>query len=300
MPSDFSDLIPVGVASDLVAAITTQSVALTLGRRQPMPTGVEIVPVVESQPTAEFVAAGGRKPASKIEWTAEHLRAEEVATTLSIPDSFLDDAGYPVWNAVRPSVASGIAKAIDEAVLYGVGAPPSFPTGGVAALAGAALSGGDALSALDAAFAKVEGQGLPVTGIAAGVQIATALRQAYRAAAALPSVTPEQTVYGVPVAVTPIWDSSKGDALVGDWQLLLVGVRTDLRFETSTDGVLLDADGQIITSAFQDDVTLLRAFMRIGCVIGRPVAPDGSGPVDPFAFASWTAATPGAASKTKS
>ncbi len=36
------------------------------------------------------------------------------------------------------------------------------------------------------------------------------------------------------------WDPTKGEALVGDWTQILVGVREDITYELSTDGVLVD------------------------------------------------------------
>ena len=44
-------------------------------------------------------------------------------------------------------------------MLYGVGAPASYPTGGIAALAGAAQSGTDALEAIDKAAGAIEATG---------------------------------------------------------------------------------------------------------------------------------------------
>jgi hypothetical protein len=100
-------------------------------------------------------------------------------------------------------------------VLYGTGAPASYPAGGIAALAGAAQTGADALTAIDAAASQVEASGLIPNGIAAGAAIGSALRKAYRDVMAPPSTTPEPNVYGMPVVRTarrqvcalPPWDT---------------------------------------------------------------------------------------------
>jgi hypothetical protein len=99
----------------------------------------------------------------------------------------------------------------------------------------------------------------------------------------------------MPVERSAVWDNTHGDALVGDWSKLLVGVREDIRFEMSTEGILQDDTGAIVVNAFQDDVTLLRAFMRVGIAIGKPIQPDGSGATVPFEFTDWTS---GAAART--
>jgi hypothetical protein len=68
----------------------------------------------------------------------------------------------------------------------------------------------------------------------------------------------------------------------------LVGVREDIKVEISHDGVLVNPAGDIVVAAFQDDQTLVRAHARLGVVVGKPVQPDGTGVVQPFATADWT------------
>ena len=112
---------------------------------------------------------------------------------------------------------------------------------------------------------------------------------------------PSYTFYGVDVATTPVWDSALGcDAIVGAWDTaLVVGVRQDVTFETSTDGVLVDDTGKITHSGFQDDLTLLRAYIRVGVVLGTPVKADNSGPTKPFQSAKWVGVTTAGARSSK-
>ena len=81
----------------------------------------------------------------------------------------------------------------------------------------------------------------------------------------------------MPVAVTSPWDSTKGDAIVGDWSHLVIGVREDINFDLSNDGVLANPAGDIQVSAFQDDMTLVRVVFRAGCVLAKPLQADGPG-----------------------
>ena len=178
---------------------------------------------------------------------------------------------------------------LDGAILWGTNAPPGFPAGGIAAAAGTAETGTDALTAIDKALTVIETDGLVPNGIASSAAIGAALRQAYKQVAALPGEAPSQQVYGIPVAVTSPWDSSKGDAIVGDWSQLLIGVREDINFDISNDGVLADPDGVIQISAFQDDQTLIRVVFRAGCVLAKPLQADGTGQAKAFALADWTA-----------
>jgi hypothetical protein len=256
-----------------------------------MPQGVMNVPVVSVAPTAEFVGMGARKPLATIEWTAEVLAPQEIAALVAIPDAFLLDAGFPVWESVRAEVSSAIAYALDAAVLYGTNAPASYPAGGIAALAGAPQTGADAHAAIDAAATVIETSGLIPDGIAAGAAIGSALRAAYREVGALPSAVPQPTIYGMPVVRTAAWDDTKGDALVGAWDsALVVGIREDLTFDISQDATLTDGAGKVVLSAFESDMSVLRVYVRVAVAIARRVAPGG-GLVVPFSFAKWTGGT---------
>ena len=107
------------------------------------------VPLVSVVPQAEFVASGGRKPMTTIEWSAEKLIPQEIAAVAFIPDDFLDDAGFPAWESVRDEIAGAIGGTLDKAVLFG-GGPATFPPNGIVG-AGAALIGTDTLDAIDGA-----------------------------------------------------------------------------------------------------------------------------------------------------
>jgi HK97 family phage major capsid protein len=281
----YENLIPRTMAREMIAALPQQSVVLQLGKRLTMPSGLTTIPVVSFLPAAGFVSPryGGRKPATKIEWTAQNVQAEELACTLALPNAYLDDAGYPVWDQVRPQVASAIAKALDAAVLFGTGAPAAFPAGGIAALAGTPQTkAGDAVGAVDMALAVLEGQNVAPSGIAASSAIGTALRAAYKAALQTLDVAPAQQLYGLPVEVLRQWDATKGDALVGDWEYLLVGLVEDITFELSSEAILQDNTGAIIANAFQDNLTAMKCWMRVGVALGQP------GGAVPFEFAKWT------------
>jgi len=291
VPTAYETLIPRTMAREMIADLPRESATLKLGRRLTMPSGLTTIPVVSFMPAAGFVTPryGGRKPATKIEWTAQNVQAEELACTLAIPDAYIDDAGFPVWEQVRPQVATAIAEALDAAVFFGTGAPAAFPAGGLAGLAGAAQSAADAPAAIDKAAAVLEAQGITPNGISAGPAIGTALRAAYREAGALPGEAPAQVLYGWQVSQAIDWDSTKGDAIVGDFNYLLVGLVEDISFELSKEAVLQDAAGAIIANAFQENLTAMKCWMRVGVAVGMPISRQTEAAAVPFEFADWTA-----------
>ena len=289
MATDYDSLIPAAVSTDLLNVVQETSAALALGTSLRMPAGLESLPVVSALPVAGWVNPrfGGRKPATKIEWSAEQIVPEELACALAIPSAFVDDAGFPVWDQVRPLISSAMAEVIDDAVLFGNGEPASFPPNGVAGTAPVdSIVAGDALGAIDGAMGLLEAHGLSPSGIASGPAIGTALRQLYRDLMVTPEAAPAQQLYGLPVEHGATWDPTDGDAIVGDWRYLVIGIRQDIRFDLSDSAILQDNTGAIIANAFQDDLIAMRAYMRLGVAICRPLTESGS--VDAFATAKWT------------
>jgi hypothetical protein len=84
------------------------------------------------------------------------------------------------------------------------------------------------------------------------------------------------TLFGLPVATTVHWLASTGDAVAGDWSMLLIGIREDVTYDLSTEGVLTDGAGAIQVSAFQDDMTLMRVHFRVAAAVAQPVGPGDS------------------------
>jgi hypothetical protein len=291
------DFLPRGVAADFIGAIEEASLALALGRVLRMSEATESLPIVAFRPQAKFVspAYGGRKPVTEIRWTAVDIRAEEVAATIPVPNAWIQDANFDVEGQVERELANAMAYAIDQAILFGNDAPASFPTGGVVAFADA-VSGADPLDTLSDAMGDLEGKGILPDGIAAGASIGAALRAAYRDAGELPGVRPADTIWGLPVRRSLAW-TPPPDAIVGGWQYLAIGMREDVTFGRSTEGVLLDESGEIVATAFQDNVTLVKVYARLGCAIGQPAraVPGEAQPQKPFVSATWSGISPGSA-----
>lgn len=304
MPVIPDDLIPTSVVGELFDQAATQSVVLQLGRRQPMPTAHGIVPVIQTLPATGWVnGRGGRKPATTIDWTSVHLTPEEVAAVIAIPQAYIDDAGIPIWPAVRNRLAEAIAYSIDSAVLFGVDAPPSFPEGGIVAGASGPFTDPDISIAVANAMSSVEDRGVGVTGHAAAVTVRGALRLLRNAAGdpvLLNSVAGgalANQLYGYDVAFSNngAFDTETADLITGNWNMLVVGVRQDMSFDMSEDAVLTDAAGVVVANAFQDDLVVMRVHMRLGVVVGSPVTRISEEPVYPFALVKRAAGTGGGA-----
>lgn len=282
--TDYAGLVPQNIASEVIKAAIEKSIVLRLGRRIMLPKGTTSFPVNSARPTAKFVTArGGRKPVSKIEWTAEKVTPEEIAVIVAIPDDFLADSTFPVWAEVKPLLAEAIAETLDQAVINGTDAPATYPTGGIihGLTAVQAPAGSDIVDALNLGMGAVEGAGLVPSGFAADVKVASLLRGLRGDNGAFLYQGPKEagtpgSVWGLPFAYTADWKTSAGEIIVGDWSKLVVGVRQDIRFDMSTEATIFDDAGALVHSAFQDDVTIMRAYIRVGVALGKPVNTKGT------------------------
>jgi HK97 family phage major capsid protein len=257
-----------------------------------MGSGLAEIPVAGAFPVASFISVGGRKPFTDFKLTHQTMKAEEIAAIIAIPQAYLDDSAVDLWGYARPLLAQSIAIALDDAVLWGHDNPVSYPPGGVTdpAFATAVPPGADALASVNDTMAAVEAQGLPVTGHAADLVTKAALRGVRDAQGAL-LLGPVQadnpamsSIYGVPVIFNLASPMADRDFISGDWDSLLVGVRQDITYDLSRDGVVVDAAGAVQVSAFQDDQVLMRVHARFGCVIAQPVTSRAPTGAKPFAY----------------
>jgi len=291
-----ANLMPMEVQSAVIEGVTQASAALSLASTQPMPTASQAVPVLGSLPTAGWLGSvGARKPTTTMAWTSQILKAEEVAATIDVPLAYVDDVGFPLWESIQPRMVEALAKAIDQAVFFGTGAPASFPTGGVFAFSGAtalpAAPQNDIAGLFNAAMGKVEAVGLNPTGHAADVTVRATLRGARTTTGEplfVPSIaeTNPDTVYGLPIFWSSgvAFDTTKAIAFTGDWTCLRIGIRQDVTVDFSDEAVLADSTGKVLVSAFQDDKRIMRCHMRLGCIIGQPVTAKAPTGAKPFAY----------------
>lgn len=292
---DFSGLIPATVAAEIISIAQANSAVLTLARRVPMPSGVTEMPVQTGMPSAAWLTSpGARKPFTDLTVGMVSMTAEEIAAIVAIPQVYIDDVSINLWNFVRPQLGSAIALALDNAVLFGTDAPATFPTDGLTGTDYCTTvgAGADALATVNDAMSEVEAQGLPVTGASADLAVKGALRGIRDANGALlfgpaqGQTGADVTPFGTPITYGQYPLGSSVNFITGDWDALILGVRQDIRYDLDSSGVIADGDGKVIISAFQDDVVLMRAYARYGCLVANPPTqrhPEGA---TPFASAN--------------
>lgn len=252
----------------------------------------------------------GQKSTSKTAWTGIHLTAEELAVVVPIYENVLDDATFDIAGEAQASIAEALAQAIDQAVLFGLNAPASFPTGGIYGVANGAgnflirgsVAGQDVAEDLNQIEMQVEDDGYDPSGFVMRRGMRGKLR-GLRDSVGSPIFAPGSgaqpglqlkqldNVYGLPTTYTNLGfvgtaaeaDSNDpaADAFVGDWSMAILGIRRDVTFKIFTEGVIQNPDGTIAINLMQNDAIAIRCVMRAGVAIARPasrqsLAPDAA------------------------
>lgn len=286
-------LIPEQVANEIVQELPKQSTFLSMAKAMPMMTSKQLrIPVLTGLVNAGFVNGDtGKKPTSNLTWDKVYITAEELAVMIPVPEAVLDDSSYNIWGEVRPRIVEAFGKAIDEAVFFGVNAPSSWGQGIVpAAVAagnvvnwnGATKDLYQAICGVDGVIAKVEENGIAANGFAGALQLRAKLRgtvdankqpifrTAYSNGAAS-GMAYELDGHPVVFPENGAWDASEALLLAGDFNYARYAIRQDITFKIFDQGTITDTDGKVLLSAMENDSVILRAVMRIGWALPKPV-----------------------------
>src|SRR5690554_5873865 len=112
------DLLPVEYAAEVIRDLPAASAVLALSRRVNMPARTQVLPVLSVLPHAYWVGgqdSTGLKQTTKTEWKNVNLIVAELATLVPIPDAYMQDSQFPVWEETRPLVVEAMGAAIDAA-----------------------------------------------------------------------------------------------------------------------------------------------------------------------------------------
>lgn len=280
-----SATMPEEVAATILTGSIQQSAALQLFRKVPMSRLQARIPVISALPTAKWITGDtGMKPTSHAEWKNKFLNAEEVAVICPIPEAVLDDAGYPLWDTIRPLCEESIGRALDAAIFFGTNKPASWPT----ALAAAAIAAGNYVrrgtaSQATGGVAKdisdvmgtVESDGFDVNGFVAARVFRSILRGARDTTGQKLLDVGTQEIEGSPIkyAMDGMWGSAQDDPemFMGDFSQGIIGVRQDISWKLLSEAVLQNDDGTIAYNLAQQDMVALRLTARFAFEVPNPI-----------------------------
>jgi len=304
--ADAEALIPEEMSAEIFQHLPEGSAVMKLGRRLPnMATNVRRLPVMSALPLAYFVDEAVEYPGtgydnlkslSKAEWEKKYITAEELAVIIPIPEAVLDDANYDIWAELRPHLVEAFGQVFDAAVLYGTGAPATWPDGIVpdAVAAGNTLALGAVGDLWDdimgvvapnyGLIALVEQDGYFPNGFIGAVESRGMLRglradsgtglPLFRQAMIGAGPETRYELDGQPVyfPLNGAVDAAESLLICGDWTKLVYSIRQDITYKVLTESVIQDpASGNIIYNLAQQDMVALRAVLRIGWQVPNPI-----------------------------
>jgi HK97 family phage major capsid protein len=295
-------LMPEEFQREIVQSVPQASSIMSLAKRAPnMSRQQKRIPVLSVLPTAYFLNPGPtarsdssditRKQLTRQMWENRYLDAEELAVIVAIPETVLDDAGYRIWEEVKPKLNEAFGKAFDAAVYYGTNAPAVWPdslyVGSIAAgnfvTLGAVGDIYDDIMGEEGVIAKVEEDGFMVTGHVAALSMRAKLRGLRDGATGQPifkalykegvqgatryELDGEQVIFPRNGAV----DADKSLLICGDWSQLIYAIRQDVTWKVLDQAIIQDTDGSILYNLAQQDMVAIRAVMRIAWQIPNPI-----------------------------
>ena len=310
--ADAAPLIPEEAAREILSHAIEGSAVMSMARRLPnMSRGQLRLPVVSSLPTAYWLNAGGNTPdndlkqTTEVNWDNVYVNAEELAVIVPIPDAVAADADYDIWAEVQPLVGEAFGRAFDVAVLRGTNAPAGFPddlltrataAGHVVSLA-AHADIYDALFEVGGIHNLVEEDGYMVNGHVAAPSMMSRLRScrtfggAPVFSAEMVNGVPYFSILGAQTRFPRNGSMAASPQLLfsGDWSQLVFSMRQDITYKILDQGVIQDDNGTIVYNLAQQDMTALRAVMRIGWALPNPINPSNANAVTRLPFSILTA-----------
>lgn len=281
-------VIPEPVVNDIIQELPHASVLLSRARRARLSSKTAKQPVLSALPDAYWVNGdAGLKETTKAQWENVVITAEELAALIVVPDAVIDDSSIPIWSEVRPLLVEAIGKKVDEAGLFGVDKPASWPEAivpGAKAAGNVVQEGATSDLAGDVAIlgGMVAADGFAINGFASEPGLNWRL-VGLRNDNGTPIYTPSlaqgapSTLYGYPLneVTNGAWDSSQATLLGADWSKFIIGVRQDITFTLGTEAIISDSSGKVVVNAFQQDSKILRVVFRVGFQVAIPLTRIG-------------------------
>ena len=220
-------------------------------------------------------------------WAGVTSTAEEIACIVPIPEAVIDDASFDIWGELRPALAEAIAQystppCSEESTSPPPGLPRSNPPpsqpANTAEVGTSTPAQGGIVGDVGTAFDKVEADGYQVSGVAAVAAMKALLRKA-RDANGQQLVAPgSPTIEGVPLSYPlPGTVGATTRAIVGDFDLAVVGIRQDITYKMLDQAVISDAAGVVVYNLAQQDMVAMRVVARYAYATAVPATRTGGG-----------------------
>ncbi len=294
-------LLPEDMAKSLITGITAKSAALRFMNKRRLAYGVQRQAVLDSLPSASFLSGEtGLKQTTTMTWRNVYLNVEEIACIVPIPEALLADIKYDLWEEFQPKIEEAFGVTIDAAILFGTGAPASWPTGIAPAAIAASNTvtqgaGVDIAADINNVMGAVEADGYGTSGFVHRQDVRAALRGlrtttnafvfndgeigAEGASFGNGMNAMEGRIYNTPARalLNGVFETHNAAAanatklIAADWSQFILGIRQDITMKRFDQGVIQDDTGAIQFNLMQQDMVAARFVMRLAWACPNPI-----------------------------
>ena len=269
--------LPNEVSAEILQKTQEASIVMRLARQIPLPGNGVQIPVIASDPAAEWVTETGAKPVSTPTLDKKIMQAHKLAVIVPFSNEFRRDASA-LYNALIARLPAVLAEKFDQTVFFGPssGTLANFDT--LSAVTGYDLgaTGASTYAGLVAADGAISAQGGVMNGIALAPQGKSALLGAVDGEnrPLFNTVTENgiTRVLGAPVQISKAaykagtTSPAVADVvgIAGDWNHAMYGTVEGIQIRYSSDATLAVSGGTI--NLFQQNMFAVLVEIEVGFV----------------------------------
>ena len=269
--------LPNEVSAEILQKTQEASIVMRLARQIPLPGNGVQIPVIVSDPTAEWVTETGVKPVSTPVLDKKIMQAQKLAVIVPFSNEFRRDASA-LYNAMIARIPGVLAGKFDKTVFFGPTSGTLANFDNLSAVTGYDLgaTGATTYAGLVAADGAISAQGGVMNGIALAPQGKSALLGAVDGEnrPLFNTVTENgiTRVLGAPVQISKAaykagtTSPAVADVvgIAGDWNHAMYGTVEGVQVRYSADATLTTASGAI--NLFQQNMFAVLVEIEVGFV----------------------------------
>lgn len=269
--------LPVEVSAEIWQKIQDASVVMGLARRVPLSGAGVTYQEILTDPAPQFVGETDRKPVSNPTFAKKTLKAHKIAVVSTYSDEFRRDLPG-LFNALIGRLPGALARTFDMAALHGVGAPSAdfddLSGATTASILNTTAGSADAYAGFLAALGAAPT--LDAWALSPQGEVAALSNRDVNGGAILnPNVLTNGSIGSI--LGRPVFRSGNaylagvpGSAaatlgIAGDWSKAVWGQVEGVSIDIS-DNPVYDADGDLITAGWQDNMIAVRAEIHVGFI----------------------------------
>lgn len=269
--------LPNEVSAEILQKTQEASIVMRLARQIPLPGNGVQIPVIASDPAAEWVTETGAKPVSTPTLDKKIMQAHKLAVIVPFSNEFRRDASA-LYNALIARLPAVLAEKFDQTVFFGPSSGTLANFDNLSAVTGYDLgaTGASTYAGLVAADGAISAQGGVMNGIALAPQGKSALLGAVDGEnrPLFNTVTENgiTRVLGAPVQISKAaYKAGKTSPAVadvvgiaGDWNHAMYGTVEGIQIRYSSDATLAVSGGTI--NLFQQNMFAVLVEIEVGFV----------------------------------